>query len=340
MADCIRKLHLAIIALLFIAVGQTYVNSSTFGECEDFCSSFPSCCGRGFISADLLYWRVHQGGFACGCIPNEINNFVTSEGNVISKFRGDSKDPHFKWNSGFRIGTGYDFGSQSWDIAAYWTHFHTHIHDEHRPNQFRWKLDYEVVDVLLGYKFCIESFIFRPFIGIRAPQIDQKVKSKSLIRYHIFANAGSFSSFSRSSSENLTSSPISDFFLAKENNKEKFRGVGPLIGIEADWNLGCGFSLYACVSVSSLYGHFKVRFNGCNTFLKGTNTCDKKAHFHSCEFSTDAILGICWQQCFCDNMQVIFQLALEQHRYFDHNHLGSYGDLCLDGASFSGSVLF
>jgi hypothetical protein len=336
----INKLHVAITVLLLTAVNLAYGNTSTNEECEDSCSSSSPCCVRGFISADFLYWRIHQGGFACGCVPGEINNFVNEEGNVISKFRGDSKDPHFKWNAGFRIGTGYEFVNQSWDIAAYWTHFHTHIHDQHQPNQFRWKLDYEVIDVLLGRKFCLESFTIRPFIGVRAAQIEQKVKSTFLVTYHTFFNTSSFSSFSSSSSENLTNSPISDFLLAKENNKEKFRGVGPLIGIEADWYLGCGCRLYACASVSNLYGHFNISFNGFNTFLNGTNTCDKNAHLHSCQISTDAVLGIRWQQCFCDNMQLMFQLALEHHRYFNHNHLGSYGDLCLDGISFSSGVSF
>lgn len=345
-----RKLHIAITALLLVVMGQAYGGSSRCEECEDSCSCAPPCYGRGFISADLLYWRARQDGLTCGCIPDEINNFITRDGNVLSKFRENNKDPHFRWNAGFRIATGYEFGEQSWDIAAYWTHFHTRTHDQHQHqcqsdfNRFRWKLDYEVVDVLLGRKICVECFAFRPFIGVRAVQIDQKVKSKFLIAYNTFFNTSSFSSFSSfsssSSSGSLASSPLSDFFAGEEKNKEKFRGVGPLIGIEADWNLGCGFSLYACASLSSLYGHFKVRFNEFNTFLNGTNICDKKTHLHSCQIATDAIIGIRWQRCLCGNMQVIFQLAWEQHRYFNHNRLGVYGDLCLDGGSFSANISF
>ncbi len=327
MTSFISKLKLSVIALLLTAVSVAY--GSLDEECEDTCFSCSPCWGKTSISADFLYWKVHQGGFACGCLPDEIDNVINEKGKVLSQFRGNRKDPHFKWNAGFRIGTAYEFINQRWDIAAYWTHFHTHIHDQHQYNHFSWKLDYEVIDVLIGRKFCLESFIIRPFIGIRAAQIEQKVQSISRVTYTTFI-----------SSDNLMLPALTDFLLTKENDKEKFRGIGPLIGIEADWNLGCGFSLYACASISSLYGHFNLSFKGSNTFLNGTKTSDKNAHLHSCQLSTDALLGMRWQHYFCNNRELIFQLTLEQHRYFDHNHLSDYGDLCLDGVSFSGSVSF
>jgi len=331
--------------LLLSVVGQIQgvcSDSPACGECESPCSCEPVCNGRGFISADLLYWRAHQGGFVCGCMPEDTNNFIDSSGNVISTFRGHSKDLDFRWDPGFRLGTGYEFGDQSWDAAVYWTHFHTHAynHHHHEFHKFRWKLDYDVIDVLLGYKFCAESFTFRPFIGIRTALIDQRVKANSRMIEASAIDISSFSSSSSFSAESFINSSSSDFFLSEEHNKDRFRGVGPLIGIEADWKFGCGFSLYACASVSTLYGHFNLRFDGFNTFLGGTHICYKKSRIDSCQISTDLMLGIRWQQCLCNNIQLTYQFALEQHRYYDHNHLGGYGDLCLDGVSFSAGLSF
>lgn len=343
MTSFIRKLYVAATVLLLTNMSPVYAGSQTCEECEECCSAPPCCNGRGFISADFLYWTAHQNGFSGGCIPDTINNYVYEDGFVESKIKGNSRDIKYKWDPGFRLGTGYEFGGQPWDIAAYWTHFHTHNHEGRRPNHFNWKLDYDVIDVLIGRKFSLECFAFRPFIGIRGAQIDEKVKSSSLISNNIFFN-GSSSYYSSGDYSydyyEYSDSSILNHLRAEENSKQKFRGIGPLIGIEADWNWGCGFSLYGYISVSSLYGHFHNRFNGFNSFLDGANNCEKKAYLYSCQLSTDALLGIRWEKCFCNDLRVIFQFALEQHRYFDNNHIGGYGDLCLDGFSFSGIVSF
>ncbi|MDP1879542.1 MAG: Lpg1974 family pore-forming outer membrane protein [Parachlamydiaceae bacterium] len=349
-----KMLHVAIAAIFIIVGNQTYADSASCDECgssytcaptcESSCCA-PSCWGRGFISAGILYLRPEQGGFAGGCIPHEINNYISSSGDVFGKIKGESKDPHFRWDPGFRIGTGYEFGRQSWDIAAFWTHFHSHLHENEHHDDFHWKLDFDVVDVVIGRNICFNSFNIRPFIGVRGAEINQKVKSNSSIAYKTFFTSGSSSSFSSSdySSGSYDSSSdlaITDFFYAKENNKEKFKGVGPLLGLEAGWDLGCGFGVFACVSVSTLYGHYNIKFHGSDSFLNGSNSCYKKSHLHSCQFVTDAYLGVNWEQCFCNKWTVFFELAFEQHRYFNHNRLGDYGDLCLDGVSLSAGISF
>lgn len=343
----IKKLHVAITALVLATAGQIYAGSTACGECEETCVVSSSCgCIRGFVSADLLYWRAHQEGFTCLCTPSEINNFVNEDGTVISRLSGHSKDPHFKWNPGFRIGTGYEFESQNLDVGVYWTHFHTHADGNHQSccNKFRWKLDYDVVDIIVGRKICLDCINIRPFIGVRVAQIDQKTKSSSFLLSNTFFETGSSSSSSSFSSSfsnsGNTAQSSEDGFVSQEKNKEKYKGVGPLIGIEADWRIGNGFSLYAIASVSSLYGHFSIDSKGESTLLNATNRFHQTSHPHSCQISTDAGIGIRWQQFFCGNREVFLQLGLEEHRYFNHNHLGGYGDLCVGGVSFAAGVSF
>ena len=51
-------------------------------------------------------------------------------------------------------------------------------------------------------------------------------------------------------------------------------------------------------------------------------------------------LELRWKTCFCKNSFLILQLGLEHHRYFNHNQFCGYGDLSLDGVSFSAAILY
>ena len=362
-----------------IALFLLTATSSARADCDDFDSCYPcteisfydSCdsCnfrfnGKGFFRADVLYLRAQEGGFGCGCTPELINNFVTSDGEYITVINEKFKDPNFDWNTGFRLGTGYTFTEKCWDVGVYWTHYHSRNNrhccgdsssgsgytndvtftpisgsrsysDEGsiRGNNFCWKLDYNVVDLLFGRDFRVNCFSFKPFIGVRWAKINQKVKSTSRLESRTVFG-------SESSGDLLGGSAQVQVLLGSEDNKQKFKGVGPVFGLEVNWSVGYDLSLFAGVSGSTLYGHFNQHFTGFNTFLNGTNHCDKREHANSCQFATDAIIGVRWKKCYCDNVEVTLQLALEQHRYFDHNRLGEYGDLCLDGGSFAASVSF
>jgi len=331
------------------AYGYDY-NSNPYGgqssDCGNYnpcsyqpaaCCTPPACsCGSGFISADLLYLRPFQDGFACGCIPEETNNFIRSDGNIVSRLKGHTKDPHFKWNAGFRLGVGYQFNRQSWDIAAYWTHFNSNTHD----HNFKWKLDFEVIDVTIGRSFCMQSFSVRPFIGVRTAVIDQKVRAHTFSPNNTFFEGSTTAVSGSNSSENNLVPDITDNFIGSEKNKANFVGVGPLIGLEADYNLGCGLSVFGGADIASLYSHYNVKDRSRSVFLNGENVCDNSADLHSCQIAYDSWVGIRWQKCFCNNMQLGLALGLEQHRYFDHNRLGEDGDFCLDGGFLSASVTF
>ena len=115
----IRKINVAITFLLITSIGYAYGdydNSLSCAESEDCFTCQPVCCGKGFISADLLYWRAFESGLDT-CIPSHDSDTVTSEGRVISRFSGKGRDLHFKWNPGFRLASGFDL-SRCWDIGT------------------------------------------------------------------------------------------------------------------------------------------------------------------------------------------------------------------------------
>lgn len=333
-----KNFSVAIAALVLILMGQAHAdgNLSEYTNCEDSCYCAPACCGKGFISADLLYWRAFQGGLD-DCFPTEDIDEISSYGNIISKFSGRGKDPHYQWDPGFRIGTGYEF-TGGWDIAVFWTHFHSKSDENHFNHHRRqWKLDFDVVDLVIGRGFDLGScFTLRPFGGLRGARIRQKLSTNLRGRENSYFDSSStiiendsFSGYSL----------FSHFPTSSADAKNRLLGIGPLIGVEADLNLGCGFSFYANASFAVLYGNFHVRFKDFEEFGDVATYCNVKHNSHACQSVVDAGLGIRWETCYCKSI-VWLQLGLEHHRYFNQNRFGHYGDLCLDGGNFSAGFAF
>ena len=347
-------------ASIFFATSMNYVcgEMDLYGKhCGDTCNYVDNfCSGKGFLRADVLYLRAQEGGFNCGCLPDTINNYIGSDQQFLTKTLGESKDPRFKWNAGFRLGAGYTFEEQSWDVGAYWTHYQTtNGHGNNgsssgsnslpstptiatpttasssESDHFHWNLNFNVIDLLFSRDFYAGCFTFKPILGVRFAQIHQHVKAATRVVNNTFNGSGS-----------LDDTPVGApaILYGLDHNKQKFRGVGPVFGLEGIWDVGCGWSLFAGVAVSTLYGRFDSKFEGSDVYLNGTNICNQHTRSNSCQFATDAALGVRWKMCYCEDIDVTFQLALEQHRYFDHNRLGDYGDLCLDGGSFSASVSY
>lgn len=192
-----------------------------------------------------------------------------------------------------------------------------------------------MIDLIAGYNYELGScFALRPFGGLRGARIDQK------LRITEFDDSFSSSDFSSSDFSPLSFSSSSALFTRDVHNKEKFSGLGPLIGIEAAWNVGCGFSVYASISAACLYGKFNIRVFETDLDVNAANFCQVRYHTDASLAVADAALGVRWQTCFCDNMRLILQLGLEHHRYFDYNRIGCYGDLSFDGLNLSAGIEF
>lgn len=317
----LNKIHLAIALLLITVAGYAYGDRQDFSPCaegENCLPCQPTCCwGNGFIGADLLYWRVYESGLDT-CIPSQVCDTVQPDGKVISRFTGKSHDLDFKWEPGFRIRAGYELPDSPWVIETSWAHLHSHA----CRRETRWNINFDVIDLIAGYGCELNcQCILRPFFGLRGTKIHQ--------RLHI----GEFAS-------SISSSIADDQIIAGKKSKEKLTGLGPLIGLEADWNIGCGFSFYASASISRLYGHFNIRLTEFDEFIDTVNFCKIRKRLHANLAVNDAELGIRWQRCLCGDTQLFLGLGLEHHCYFDYNRFCNYGDLSFDGLTFSAGVEF
>ena len=336
MTNLIKKIYVAITLLSVTAIGHAY-GAQTCRESVNCCNPCETtCCGQGFVSAEFLYWRAFEDGLDI-CIPQEESNFVTTDGFVTSRFVGKGRDINFKWDPAFRLGAGYAFGDNcgcdGWDVGVFWTHFHSHAHASYAcASHLNWKLDFDVVDLVAGYDHKLNCcFGIRPFLGLRLARIDQKL--------HISEgdSSGSFSSFPSSSF------PFSDdelFVSSTVKNTQDFKGVGPILGLEADWNIGCGFSFYASADVAWLYGKYKIKFTDSTEFIDAFDFCEISKHVDANVAVGDAAIGIRWEKCFCNDLRLLVQLGFEHHRYFDYNRLGDCGDLSFDGINLGVGLRF
>lgn len=268
----------------------------------------PQSCGRLYFGGAALYLRAFEGGLSSACDGTEITT-TTEDGLIISRLEGRAHDPNFKWNLGYRVELGYEFANSCCDIGVIWTHYDSHSQSHGDASQHNWNIDFNVVDLVYGCDYnCSPCFAVTPFGGIRYAAINQNL--------HV--------EFS-----NLVDGAISSSLTGRL--KEDFVGIGPLIGLEADWNMGCGFSLYGGISVAALYGTFHVRSQQSEQFPIGINIDHTRKNVQACQTVVDAEFGIQWETTFCCDKCLFVRLGVEQHRYFNFNQFCGYGDLNIDG---------
>ncbi|MEI8124136.1 MAG: Lpg1974 family pore-forming outer membrane protein [Parachlamydiaceae bacterium] len=270
-----------------------------------------------WISGDLLYWRTREDGFGCAFGSTEIETAV-SNGMVVTDISERDGDIDFDWELGFSLGVGHDFDCSCWGTSVYWTHFNEAGRGHDCNNHAKWKLRFDEVDAVWGYKLnCGSFFGFRPFFGARYAQINQSL-STHLVTEILDSSTGE-----------------SSIVVSIKKGDEYFWGAGPLLGFEAEFSLGCGFSVYGDLAGAFLYGNFKDKFYDSDLFTTTVNNCHSIKNTRNVLTCFDAGLGVRYEWC-----RVAFQLGLEHHSYFNFNHIGCCADLNLYGVNASAIVRF
>lgn len=327
MTQFLKKTCIAILVTLSSSTG--YIQAACYDQpvcdiqprIDEQCCE-PCCNSCGYVAVDLLFWRAFESGLDI-CVPNSTSDIVnTSDGTVISTFSGTGLDPNFRWSPGFRLTIGRDLPCNNWDIALSWTHFHSNARGSNNSHEFLWNVNFDTIDLIAAYEtnFCI--FTLRPFGGLRGAIIDQKADLRQFVNEQTI-----------------------DLISNETHNREKFRGIGPILGLGADWCIGCGFSLYAAASWSWLYGNFDVDLERNAVTVDSIDFSQIGTRTEGVQTVADAEIGVRWTGCFCDCYQLILGVGLEHHQYFSHNRIGACsgngnGDLSFDGLNFSVGILF
>ncbi|MES2345564.1 MAG: Lpg1974 family pore-forming outer membrane protein [Chlamydiota bacterium] len=201
----------------------------------------------GFVTGEWLFWQFYEGGTDYAVSFDGVSGSLTGARN---------KDVEFDWRSGFRVGLGYIFEREDWDLYAMYTQINGKGKKDTRGDIFplllyqpgpsfmnqvdcaiaRWKIEFKNADVDLGREFFISKRLsFHPAFGVKGAWIDQHVN----VEY-----------------QRTVSSVEQEFSVHVKND---FSGVGPKLGIGTNWFLVSNVSIYGNIAGALLWGEFKLK---------------------------------------------------------------------------------
>lgn len=298
-----------------------------------------------FVYGDLLFWNAHENGLSAA---------VKNKGSSSNLSNSEVRNVHGKWNLGFRVGIGYNTPHDGWDLKLTWLRFTdngtrhvrsgsttfafpTRVHPANLADdavtaagkmRSKWNMRLDQLDFDLGREFFVSKWLtLRPHFGLRSDWIRQALNTN----YNNFVGFGA---------PTLTT--------IKTRLKDRSFGLGLEGGLDTQWGLGNGWSIFGNLSGAILYGFHHIN----------ERTTDKPADtqflnlvnsFRVSEPIVDLEAGIRWDNMFWnDRFHLGLQIGWEHHVYFSQNQfpvfvddvsLGSFvanqGDLTLQGWTFA-----
>lgn len=311
-----------------------------------------------FVFGDLIYWNAHQNGM--NLAVKQSNNTV-GESQLLND--ASVKDIDGKWNWGFRTGLGYNTMHDGWDVSLTWLRFTDTGHRHPKSNSLTafypsqtagslvnadfdmqgyasdvkgyWGMNLNQLDLDMGREFFVSKWLtLRPHVGLRTDWIHQNFH----VKYYDLA-AG-----------NTTDLP-SD---VRAKLKDHWWGMGLEGGLDTQWGLGGGWSIFGNLTASILYGLHEMKME--NTFTTFGESSPAEINFSDVTQSyrvshpvLDMALGVRWDHLFSnDRFYIGFDLGWEHHVYFSQNQFPVFaddanpglmavnqGDLTLQGWTFS-----
>ncbi|MFV0340168.1 MAG: Lpg1974 family pore-forming outer membrane protein [Parachlamydiaceae bacterium] len=294
--------------------------------CDDICSNY-------YAEASWLYWQADSSNYD---FVNITTSNSTSEGN-LSENNNSERDLSQKmpWDSGFRIGLGFDLPCWGMDVKATWTDFHSsgtkklHVTqptddsvqyytrpfmdgslrlDSSNTAELKAKqkisFAFDPVNLEFGKWICFDcvSIVLRPHIGLQYLQYKDHRKFVDTFSFLDEGNLISGEGYSKM--------------------KQKFQGFGVRGGFDARLPLFCDISLVGSVAASIDWGRNKIHFdeqvdsmfsNGeeGNQFIQNSNL---SKHYHHSQTLIDLGIGFRWDTCLCDCYNIELEALWEQHQ--------------------------
>lgn len=272
------------------------------------------------FSAEYLLMTASEGGLSYARQNFPVKSFGNQENRKCYEV-------NFDWNSGFRLGMGYNMGHDRWDTQVLWTWMRNKGHGHHsdRDNQLfatnampgasaesgvmadhfetHMTIQLNLLDWQLGREFFLSKWLkVRPFTGLRTAWTSQDWKTTATGDIVAMNN-------------DLTA------YVVKM--KQSFWGIGPQIGFNSEWGLISHFSLYANASLALLSGFFEDHRNdqGFQTSPPTTINNPFSRHSHHAQSLTELQLGLRWNQwCGRERYRLSLQAGWDAILLNNHNH--------------------
>jgi len=292
-----------------------------------------------FIQVEALYFQARETGTSVAIYQQEPSSRLEN-GKVIH--------PSFKTHFGGRIQGGLFTPEDNWEVSIQFLHYHARVTEEFKEGIFyptwvhpakdsggyvdqlrsRWRLHLGVLDLMLAKGWDVSACLqLKPYAGLRFAG----VRFKSRIDYR-----------------GGTLFPGAEEDISMKN---KFWGVGPLVGIESLWRLGESFGLFAKAGCSLLYGNTYIHQDEEET---GSDQGKIKLYdeFKQTRKIAEMGIGFDLRHCIgCSQLyarvgwQLYFLLGANQALRFvdssmEGNVVGNLGDLILQGLTFGVGLNF
>ncbi len=306
----------------------------------------PLTDGYGFFgTAEVLFWHLQESGtdFVLKDNSTVFNTpFVNNVPLPLPGFvKGESKKVHFDWDFGYRLGAGYLFEHDEWDVNLSFTSFLTSGYRKTRTNgpldftvplgaamgkgilypQFgstlvpgttipfafsqkaraRWNVDYYVLDLELGRNFFVSKFL------AMRPLFGLEtawIDQDATLIYRLFS---------------IVNFPQRHFIVKEKND---FWGIGPQIGVDTMWYLGRHFSLLGNIKGALLWGDFDVSEKEKFTGPSGFKFTNAKGNFNAIVANIKTTFGAQWEMNFNENCNhIAIKLGYEFQYWWNQNQI-------------------
>lgn len=311
---------------------------------------------------DLLVWSAHENGLPIA-IKNKATNFSSQRG-FANLQESSVKHLEFDYNTGLRLGMDFDMPYDGWDVNLTWLSFTAHadastnaegnrelfatrlnaqipsfITNGVAPFPFpiyteadaHWKSHLNQIDLDLGREFFVSKWLtLRPHVGIRTTWLRQRLHTD-------YSDAIALAGF-----PSMPDTEVSE--------KNKWWGIGLEGGLNTQWTLGAGISLYGDITAAIESGFHKVRtkqeVNGFANDFENNKDSTRIARP-----ILDLQLGIRWDSNFADNSYNFgLHAGWEEHIYFSQNQFhtdasltqfaANQGDLTYHGVTIGAHLNF
>ncbi len=219
-----------------------------------------------FLTGSYLYWQAKEKGL-------ELGEHLQAQNSI---YKNKVIPLHFNYHSAFKVGLGFYSKHDNWSLSSQYTRYYSKnsahktvdnfVSEEtspnvnqlrspwfHQPNpgsslvnyalreaKSRWKLHLNLIDLELARPYFVgKKLTFRPFIGAKGGLINQRYLFQGIL------------SRNDPNLENIDIPVFGRFF----SNSWL---VGPRMGIDTNWLLGCNFRLIGNGAINLFYQRFKT----------------------------------------------------------------------------------
>lgn len=291
------------------------------------------------FDASFIFWQATQDNMELGIADSSVAPDITSSTATFERISGNVINMGAKFRPGFKVGMGFNFDYDNWDMRVEYTWFHgKNSNSSNGANGGRilsfwgtpqlmdglmfdtisssWRLKMDIADFDLGrWQYVGTKYTVRPSFGVRANWIRQRVAVTPV----------------RTTTNPPLSTPITETIVQKASSW----GLGPKVALDGNWNLGCGFRLFGNSEADLLFTDYtKLSYNDSDSAQPLAPVAVNQDKLYAVKPHVDLGLGLGWGTYLdCNNWYMDFAFAWDFQVFFDQNMFRKFNDTTMFGST-------